>query len=39
MGCNSDYLNATDREKSLSKVACLLDELKGISFTQGAWNG
>lgn len=39
MPCNSDYLNATGFEKSLSKVACLLDELEGKPINPSHWSG
>lgn len=29
MGCNSDYMNPNDAEKSASLMLCLLDELDG----------
>lgn len=29
MPCNSDHMNATNAERELSRVACLLDELSG----------
>jgi hypothetical protein len=39
MPCNSDYMEATGREISLSHVACLLDELSGRAFTSSCWAG
>lgn len=39
MPCNSDYMNATTLEVSVSRVACLLGELKGKKWTQGEWDG
>lgn len=41
MPCNSDYLNATNYEVELSKVACLLDELDGkaVPSSSGYWRG
>ena len=29
MPCNADYMQSNDRERKLSQVACLLDELEG----------
>lgn len=39
MPCNSDYLQANNYELQLSRVACLLAELKGKKFTLGEWDG
>lgn len=39
MPCNSDYMNPTTKERDLSRVQCLLDELNGIKFTRGSWDG
>lgn len=39
MPCNSDYLLADSFEKSLSQVACLLNELDGKSWSRAWWNG
>ena len=39
MGCNSDYLNATSYEREISRVACLLGELDGKSFSKAEWHG
>lgn len=39
MPCNSDYMNATDKERQISQVACLLDEIAGKSFSEADWNG
>ena len=39
MPCNSDYLAATGIEKSLSRVACLLDELDGKPINPDYWAG
>ena len=39
MPCNSDYLNASDWEIEISRVACLLDELKGKPIDPDHWRG
>lgn len=39
MPCNSDYLEANGFEKSISQVACLLDELDGKQWNRDWWNG
>lgn len=39
MPCNCDYLEATNIEIEMSRVACLLDELKGISIKKSCWDG
>lgn len=39
MPCNSDYLEANGFEKEMSKVACLLDELEGRTFSKHDWAG
>jgi len=39
MPCNCDYMNPTERERELSKVACLLDELNGKKFDKSHWEG
>lgn len=39
MPCNSDHLEPFNRELELSRVACLLDELKGITWNKSSWNG
>jgi len=39
MPCNSDYMRATDFEKSISQVACLLDELAGKKYEKSHWTG
>lgn len=39
MPCNSDYMSASGMEKSISIVACLLDELDGITTTKSWWEG
>ncbi len=40
MPCNSDYMNPLDMEVELSKVACLLDELKdGKKIDPNHWAG
>ncbi len=39
MPCNANYLDPNNREKEISKVACLLDELNGIPMNKLNWNG
>lgn len=39
MPCNSDYMNPSSKEKELSRVACLLDELNGKKWTKSSWAG
>jgi hypothetical protein len=39
MPCNSDYMNPTDKEVQISRVACLLDELDGKKFKEDHWEG
>lgn len=39
MPCNSGYMEANGKEKQLSQVACLLDELNGKEFSKSDWNG
>lgn len=42
MPCNSDYLNSTDLEKSLSRVFCILEELttgKHVDPRSSDWGG
>lgn len=39
MPCQSDYLNSTDFEKKISRVACLLDELDGKIYSNSDWDG
>lgn len=39
MPCNSEYMNPNNSEQELSRVACLLDELKGKRWNQGQWSG
>ena len=39
MPCNCDYMEATSKEKELSKIACLLDELDGKPFNKNHWEG
>lgn len=39
MPCNCDYLEATGKEIALSRVACLLDELRGVPFNKSYWGG
>ena len=39
MGCNGDYLRATNTEREMSRVYCLLDELEGKSWDKSSWDG
>lgn len=39
MPCNSDYMKASNYEVEISRVACLLDELRGFPFKKIHWNG
>jgi hypothetical protein len=39
MPCDSGYLNATNIEIEMSKVACLLDELDGTPIDKSYWRG
>lgn len=39
MPCRSDYLAANNKEVAMSQVACLLDELNGISLNKTHWDG
>ena len=39
MPCNSDYMAPRDMEISLSRVACLLDELDGKQIDPTHWRG
>lgn len=40
MPCNSDYMEANEREVLLSRTACLLDELNGATeINRSHWNG
>ncbi len=39
MGCNSDYMEATGKEKAFSQVACLIDELDGKPLNRRHWSG
>jgi len=39
MPCNCDYLEASGKEISLSRVACLLDELNGTPIKKDYWAG
>lgn len=41
MPCNSDHMEATGKERELSRVACLLDELDGkpLDPQRGPWRG
>ena len=41
MPCRSDYMNPTTLELSISRVACLLDELSGIplDINHRNWDG
>lgn len=42
MPCDSSYMEANDREISLSRVCCLLEEIdtgKAVDTSSGAWRG
>lgn len=39
MACNSDYMNASTKERELSRVACLIDELAGKPRHKSYWDG
>lgn len=39
MPCNSDYMNASNRERELSRVACLLMEFDGKKYKKSWWDG
>jgi hypothetical protein len=39
MPCNSDYMQASNIEVELSRVACLLDELDGKPINPSHWRG
>ena len=39
MPCNSDHLRATHKEREMSKVACLMDELDGKKINRDRWDG
>lgn len=39
MPCNSDYMNASQLEIELSRVACLLEELDGTPINPSHWRG
>lgn len=39
MPCNCDYMDANARERELSRVACLIDELDGKPIDRNHWNG
>lgn len=39
MPCNCDHLEATELEVEISKVACLLGELKGVKINKSHWEG
>lgn len=39
MPCNSDYLNPHSHEIVFSRVACVLDELNGRTWTESDWDG
>ena len=39
MPCNSDYMEATGKERQMSRVACLLDELAGKQWDKSAYDG
>lgn len=39
MPCNSEYMEATGKERAMSQVACLLDELAGNPIDKSHWRG
>lgn len=39
MGCNSDYMQASQYEEKISKVACLIDEINGKNYDKSWWYG
>ncbi len=39
MPCNSDYMEPHARERDLSRVACLMDELNGRAWSPHEWQG
>lgn len=39
MPCDSSYMDATMRERELSRVACLLDEIDGKKIDRNDWAG
>lgn len=39
MPCRSDYMEANGKEEEISKVCCLLDELKGKEIDPNYWEG
>lgn len=39
MPCNCDHLEATNLEIEISRVACLLDEIKGRKINKNNWRG
>lgn len=39
MPCDSSHLQATHKEREMSKVACLMDELDGKKFSRDRWEG
>lgn len=39
MPCRSDYMDPTTKERNLSRVACLIDELAGRKWTKSEWDG
>lgn len=39
MPCNSDYMRASNSERELSRVACLLMELDGREYKKSWWDG
>lgn len=39
MGCRSDYMESSNYEVKLSRVACLLDEINGRPYQESWWAG
>lgn len=39
MPCDSSYMNPSNKELEISRVACLLDEIKGIPINRSHWDG
>ena len=39
MPCNSEYMNPSNREVEISRVACLLDDLDGKAWSRSQWSG
>ena len=39
MPCNSDYMNPSSLEINMSRVLCIMDELKGKAIDDNRWRG